>query len=477
VRTKRRVRAMIAVTLLCLLACLSACAQKEKPADGAIIADPGLRAAIREALEFNHDQPLTEEALAELRILNARRMNIEHLDGLESCVNLTALSLWDNQIRDLSRLSPLTKLEYLDLDGNGVEDLSPLGSLQALSVLYVSQNPVSELSPLADLRALRTLFLNEVAVDDWNEIRHLKQVEVLSVEGNKITDAAPFLELPQLRRLSLAGNRVANLDVFADVSTLEVLIVSYNELETLGGIGRMSGLCSLDLSNNRIADLDPLATLGLGECDAARRINLSNNQIADASALTSIQDLAPEDVIDLRGNPVASSDMDALIQTLQALRASGVEVLVLSPLETGQEAPEFELPHFVSGEPVALSDYAGQLVVLDFWASWCGPCRAAMPQLEDMVTEFEDEIALLGVNLDRSDAEARDYLETASLEQMVVLGGDFEAAEAVSLRYGDLLANGIPHTFVIGADGIILYSGHPLGIEPRMLETWVSQLP
>ena len=73
-------------------------------------------------------------------------------------------------------------------------------------------------------------------------------------------------------------------------------------------------------------------------------------------------------------------------------------------IQVGQVAVDFTLTNS-QGEEVSLSDYRGKKVLLNFWASWCGPCREEMPAFEEFAKENPD-IVILGVNLDMSDQKA-----------------------------------------------------------------------
>jgi len=130
----------------------------------------------------------------------------------------------------------------------------------------------------------------------------------------------------------------------------------------------------------------------------------------------------------------------------------------------GQRAPDFTLPS-LAGDTVALSDFRGDVVILDFWASWCGPCRSSMPTLHAMSQALD--VVLLGVSLDRSEQAAAGYLETQSYDHMIAVWGSFADASAVALEFG---VSGIPRTFVIDRHGIVRFANHPLLLTSDLIE-------
>ncbi len=138
-------------------------------------------------------------------------------------------------------------------------------------------------------------------------------------------------------------------------------------------------------------------------------------------------------------------------------------------IEVGDRAPNFTLPD-LNGKPISLSDFRGHVVILDFWASWCPPCRASMPTLRKYYEEYKDKgLVLIGVSLDRSAEDARSFLEANGYHDLIALWGSVSASQGVAREYG---IYGIPHTFVIDPNGIIRFSDHPF----HLTESFLSSL-
>jgi thiol-disulfide isomerase/thioredoxin len=139
--------------------------------------------------------------------------------------------------------------------------------------------------------------------------------------------------------------------------------------------------------------------------------------------------------------------------------AAGTE----SPM-VGKDAPDFKLA-LLDGKTFHLAENKGQVIVLDFWATWCGPCIQAMPQIDRVTHEFADKgVKLIAVNLQETPAQISSLLERLKLSPTVVLDKD----GVVAAKYG---ANAIPQTVVIDRQGkvtrLFIGGGPKLGDQLR----------
>ncbi|GAX90216.1 TlpA family protein disulfide reductase [Effusibacillus lacus] len=153
--------------------------------------------------------------------------------------------------------------------------------------------------------------------------------------------------------------------------------------------------------------------------------------------------------------------------------------------ETGQEPakgaqpaapkPGFPAPDFtlndMQGNPVKLSDLKGKRVLVNFWASWCPPCQAEMPELVAKSEKYKDKIVFLGVNLTSQDPKA---------------DGPKKFVEKFNVKYPNLMdvkgevgslyqVTGIPTTITIGADGVIV-DRHMGGMSGDQMEQMIQNL-
>ena len=122
------------------------------------------------------------------------------------------------------------------------------------------------------------------------------------------------------------------------------------------------------------------------------------------------------------------------------VNASGALVL-----EEGKTARDFEITTF-DGGTFRLSDQRGKIVLVNFWASWCGPCRDEMPLLTTARGALGDDVVMVGVNIWDTESDARAFLETYQVNYET--GPD--SGEKIGVDYG---VSGVPETFVVDAEG------------------------
>ena len=119
-----------------------------------------------------------------------------------------------------------------------------------------------------------------------------------------------------------------------------------------------------------------------------------------------------------------------------------------SAAEPGTPAPGFTAKTF-DGKEVSLADFRGKVVFVDFWASWCSPCRESLPLYDKLAADFgADDFAIIAVNLDETASDARKFMTQHPVRYTIVQNpqGDIPKAFGVS---------GMPSSYLIDRDGTI----------------------
>jgi peroxiredoxin len=156
------------------------------------------------------------------------------------------------------------------------------------------------------------------------------------------------------------------------------------------------------------------------------------------------------------------------------MRACGVALVILLSLPilasaqsalVGKAAPDFAL-RSLRGENIRLSEHSGEVVVVNFWATWCGPCRQEMPQLDELYAKYRRAgLVLLGVSLDHQKDRATEMAQTLKVAYPVL----FDEQRNVSRSYG---VDDLPVTLLIDRQGVVRFvsQGYKPGYESRYAE-------
>ncbi|MFC3886077.1 TlpA family protein disulfide reductase [Bacillus songklensis] len=128
------------------------------------------------------------------------------------------------------------------------------------------------------------------------------------------------------------------------------------------------------------------------------------------------------------------------------------EEMPVSGIEKGQEAPAFRLPS-IDGKDTSLADFKGKKVILNFWATWCPPCKAEMPEMQKFHEQYGEDVKILAVNLTSTEANPKQvqaFLKERGLTFPVLLDKEDE----VGTKQYKVLT--IPTSYFINEQGQIV---------------------
>jgi peroxiredoxin len=134
---------------------------------------------------------------------------------------------------------------------------------------------------------------------------------------------------------------------------------------------------------------------------------------------------------------------------------------------SGQPAPDFALKTN-TGENMRLADLKGDVVMINFWATWCGPCREEMPLLDELYTRYSRVgFNLVGVNIDDDPARAREMIEALGVGFPVVFDSDKRVSQLYEVQ-------AMPVTILLDRDGVVRYVHH--GYKPGYEDKYLEQI-
>ena len=146
------------------------------------------------------------------------------------------------------------------------------------------------------------------------------------------------------------------------------------------------------------------------------------------------------------------------------IKSSTTENKVVNPDEN--KAPDFTLKSF-DGKTVKLSDYKGKVIIIDFWATWCPPCRKGIPDLISIQNDYKNDVVIIGISLDgeKTLKDVPGFVKSYAINYPIVYGDD-----KVVAAYGGI--EGIPTAFVVDRKGNIV--DKHVGLVPK--DTYVNKI-
>ena len=120
----------------------------------------------------------------------------------------------------------------------------------------------------------------------------------------------------------------------------------------------------------------------------------------------------------------------------------------------GEPVPRFDLPTLSGDDRIAVADHVGKPIVINFWATWCGPCRSEAPLLERAWRKYRDQVVFIGVDIQDFTGDAKSFVDKYDLTYPIAYDGPAKLWEPWGLT-------GLPETFLVGRDGTIV--DHKIG--------------
>lgn len=146
---------------------------------------------------------------------------------------------------------------------------------------------------------------------------------------------------------------------------------------------------------------------------------------------------------------------------LVASLAGSLLISTLSAADLGDPAAPLAIAEWVKGSPVKLADGRGKkLYVVEFWATWCPPCRTSIPHLTEMQKQFKDkDVVFIGVTDEKANV-VKPFVEQMGdkMDYVVAIDQDKKTSAGYMKAYG---INGIPHAFIVDKEGKVAWQGHP----------------
>jgi Thiol-disulfide isomerase and thioredoxins len=257
--------------------------------------------------------------------------------------------------------------------------------------------------------------------------------------GAKLSESVPEKYWTLIDKLQLNGD-VVNSDFYRSTMTVSLPFYLENEYKFKSGHPDDSTFSEHELFNYTYRRLEALTGGATRNYVLKARLEGRISQVKDPAIL--------KPLLDEYEKKYATPDN---IENVKSLKEQYAKALQMMP---GKEPAHFVVKDR-SGKEVALKDFSGKVLYIDFWASWCSPCRAEMksaaPKLQSMFKDSK-ELVFLYINLDKAQATAEKAIAEDNIKGVHLFGGDFNSSNPVAQAFN---ISGIPHYVIIGKDGKI----------------------
>lgn len=162
---------------------------------------------------------------------------------------------------------------------------------------------------------------------------------------------------------------------------------------------------------------------------------------------------------DVAGEPITAPLVEPVAAHASTIGVDAEQAADAACMANAKPATDFTLPD-LDGKAVKLSAFRGKVVLLNFWATWCGPCKAEIPGFVELQSQYKNDLVIVGLSVDDPADKAKAFAQQYKVNYPMVLGlGHDEIQDAYGPIYG------IPASFLISRDGKVCK--RHLGIAPK----------
>lgn len=146
---------------------------------------------------------------------------------------------------------------------------------------------------------------------------------------------------------------------------------------------------------------------------------------------------------------------------------TAISMTYSSDLEIGTKAPPILVQEWMNDAPDGDDPFEGKTVVLEFWATWCGPCVRAIPHINELVEKYQsDDLIFVSMTREKK-AKVAKFMKKKDMKAYVALDTKGKTNQSYKIRY-------IPRAYIIGADGKIAWVGHPAHLTDKFFDYFLE---
>ena len=145
----------------------------------------------------------------------------------------------------------------------------------------------------------------------------------------------------------------------------------------------------------------------------------------------------------------------------------GISALAKKELKLGDAAPEVNVKMINDkeyGKTFSFAEFKDKVIIVEFWATWCPPCRQSIPHLSKLQEKYKDKAVFIGISGEDKTVVEKFYSAQKEMKYRVAIDDNNKSGETYMDGFG---VNGIPHAFII-KEGKILWHGHPMEMDEEL---------